>query len=340
MLKTLDILIGVSVVMLLVSMAVTMLTQIAVGLFNAKAQALKASLAGLISRLDPDLVTADAKAIAKMVLNDPMLTGSGIFGRGGAAVIHRDELTQLLLDLARAPVGGQPAGPREKIHALLAKGGISQPAETGTAIRAEAANQELKDPGTGHAARMSAAVLTHANRPVVAGINAWFDATIDRAVARFTAMTRVWSFAISVVLVLAVQLDVLMLINRLSTDTAARTAVVQQAASAAMSGIKVQVDSQMSDTNGEPVTLASLHLDGLVRDDLIQIPSGRQDWLKRWNESDQIGHAVGMVLSVALLTLGAPFWYGLMKNLLQLRSLIAGKDDIQRNERQDERPPG
>jgi len=39
---------------------------------------------------------------------------------------------------------------------------------------------------------------------------------------------------------------------------------------------------------------------------------------------------------VALLSLGAPFWYSILKSLLQLRSTIADKDDAQRQVRQSQ----
>jgi hypothetical protein len=40
-----------------------------------------------------------------------------------------------------------------------------------------------------------------------------------------------------------------------------------------------------------------------------------------------------------LLSLGAPFWYNALKNLIRLRSLIAQKDDDQRQTRQTETSP-
>jgi len=42
----------------------------------------------------------------------------------------------------------------------------------------------------------------------------------------------------------------------------------------------------------------------------------------------------GVILSALLLSLGAPFWYEMLKNLLKLRSVAASKDDDQRKERQ------
>ncbi len=43
---------------------------------------------------------------------------------------------------------------------------------------------------------------------------------------------------------------------------------------------------------------------------------------------------MGVLLPVFLLSLGAPFWYSALKNLLKLRGTLAGKDDSQREERQ------
>ena len=41
-----------------------------------------------------------------------------------------------------------------------------------------------------------------------------------------------------------------------------------------------------------------------------------------------------MLLTALLLSLGAPFWYSVLGKLLQLRSVLAIKDDKQRAERQ------
>ena len=42
----------------------------------------------------------------------------------------------------------------------------------------------------------------------------------------------------------------------------------------------------------------------------------------------------GMLVTTLLLSLGAPFWYSMLAQLLQLRSVLAFKDDKQRSERQ------
>ena len=49
---------------------------------------------------------------------------------------------------------------------------------------------------------------------------------------------------------------------------------------------------------------------------------------------DRLPRVFGILLAAALLSLGAPFWYAVLANLLKLRSVIAGKDEAQRTERQ------
>ena len=47
---------------------------------------------------------------------------------------------------------------------------------------------------------------------------------------------------------------------------------------------------------------------------------------------------LGILLSAMLLSMGAPFWYNMLKTGLRLRAAIADKDDSQRLERQTTQP--
>jgi len=343
MLKTLDMLIGISVVMLIFSMAVTMLTQFALGVFNSRAKALKDGLSSLLKQLDTSLAASDAEAIAKLLLKHPLVADSCNCFRRAATVIHREELTQLLMHeaAAGAPVDGKAPNPiQNKIHGMVTNGGIPNPSQTLDAIQKTSVALEKSNPDMAHDARMNAAILDQAESTIVAKINAWFDGTIDRVASRFTALARVWSLGIAVILVVVVQLDVFTVINTLSADAAAREAAVNQA----LTMVSHSPDTQSSNVaaNGvqssRSVTLTDLHLDGLVSDNLIQVPASWSDWQQQWETNAPFNHVAGMLTSVALLSLGAPFWYNILKNLLQLRSMIAGKDDAQRQVRQAQQP--
>jgi hypothetical protein len=78
------------------------------------------------------------------------------------------------------------------------------------------------------------------------------------------------------------------------------------------------------------VAAASLRLE--VKSDVrsqLQIDGGKMaidtEGLRR--------RAAGIAFSWILLSLGAPFWFDLLKNLLKLRSVVAPKDDLEREKR-------
>jgi hypothetical protein len=79
---------------------------------------------------------------------------------------------------------------------------------------------------------------------------------------------------------------------------------------------------------------------------IVSLPRDFGEWRRAWWESAPRGGGfrwpflLGVLLSAALLSLGAPFWYATLGNLLKMRSLIARKDEAQREERQTTQVPG
>ena len=76
------------------------------------------------------------------------------------------------------------------------------------------------------------------------------------------------------------------------------------------------------------------NLQALSTFNVIDIPTTVGDWNSRWRESDWMSKLLGILVTAMLLSLGAPFWYNALKNLIRLRSSIAQKDDDQRLSRQ------
>jgi hypothetical protein len=68
----------------------------------------------------------------------------------------------------------------------------------------------------------------------------------------------------------------------------------------------------------------------LAENGVIGIPRSRQQWIERWG----VLNLGGVLVTSLLLSLGAPFWYNALGRLLQLRSVLAAKDDQQRLTRQ------
>jgi hypothetical protein len=107
MLKSLDVLLGLSVVMLIVSMAVTLVSQGILNLLASRGRNLRTGLADLLELLDARLSRAEAEAIAALTLMQRTIGGRcrcrlpewlQFFQFG--EVIHREEFIKSLLDLA------------------------------------------------------------------------------------------------------------------------------------------------------------------------------------------------------------------------------------------------
>ena len=399
MLETIDLLVGLAVVMLVVSFAVTMITQLIVSLLNLRGVALWRGLSNLLCLLDSGVHPKQAKAIASAVLKDPLVAQPILpfLPRGWAQVVHREELTKLLLGFAleperrghHAPGGVPPSGPQDAkllpLRAVMRKSlqsnEIDDPAATLKAVRMAAIDLETSHPELSNSDRANIAILNFASSDFVGKLNAWFDQTVDRVSDTFTGWSHLTAVFVAIAVAIALQLDTIGLIDHLSTDRAVRTKLVNwaidnaakisppgaatNAAPATNAGPPAgSAPSRVAPADATPSadaneTVVAAARNALLNEKLIVLPTSLEIWAARWSGpvtcadvaksepiSEQadavVGDAcplprvswLGVALSAVLLSLGGPFWYEALKNLLKLRSLIASKDDDQRQDRQ------
>jgi hypothetical protein len=388
MLNTLDVLIGFTVVMLVVSMAVTMLTQfIGTSLLDLRGRSLKAGVARLLALMDNGLSPEESKKIADHVLRNPLVGKARMAWNdsyGLASVVHREELVKLLLDFAvpgDATKADQQDIPdetrlRHKLRASLEANGIADPAKVLEAVRTKVTDLEKSNPEMSHSARLNMALLHHAASAYLSKLNSWFDQTVDRVSELFTRRIRLVTALVALALALFLQLDSIGLINRLSVDDELRNSLVEKAVKeqAALGSRVRQGEAALArlaagtgegdpaanaqENQAEPPTEAP----PVVGEDppeplvdvrrtieevgVVSLPRDFGEWRRAWLETESRGGGfrwpflLGVLLSAALLSLGAPFWYATLGNLLKMRSLIARKDEAQRNERQTTQIPG
>jgi hypothetical protein len=352
MLKSLDVLIGLIVVLLALSMTVTVITQAITAMVNSRGRHLRRGLKDLLQAIDPAFDEAKAKAVATRILTHPLVSGSNTpfdagtpLGRRLGNVVHREEFIKLLMGLALdppppvAPQGtagqnAQPAGGgqatdrvRDAVNAALQAHGVD-PKATLEAIRSVSLQLERSAPELSNAARQSAAILVAAPNDFVAKINSWFDQTMDRTSQRFTASTRAITFAGAFLIAFGLQVDTPSLVNRLAADDALRTRFVDEAKETQVGGAPAQPDPDKArsdaDAQKEREYRAFLAANGIIK-----LPTNGH-----WREGFTVAGVCGMLVTALLLSLGAPFWYSALSQLLQLRSVLAGKDDVQRAGRQ------
>jgi hypothetical protein len=377
MLKTLDILIGLAVVMLFLSMIVTVITQFLINLRNMRGRHLLTGIADLLEQISPGITRNIAEEISTAVLRHPLIrNASGGLGN----VVHREELTKLLLELA-ANDGPQPlsAEARKQLLDTLAADGLGNPdqiKQTLQNVRSLALQLELAHPELTNAARARIAMLQQANSQFLAKINLWFDQTMDRVSERFTAKTRYVTFFTGLVIAFVLQLDTAALVSRLSSDDALRDSLVARAqkdlqapsaatpttsgtqgsqtapagspattrtlsATSQSSSQATQAPLQANQSPGDYLRLSQKDMPAirdLMMNNLLGVPQSWTDWHDRWTTDNWLVKVIGILLSAVLLSLGAPFWYNALQNLVRLRSVVASKDDQQRQERQLSQP--
>jgi hypothetical protein len=405
MLNSLDILIGFTVVMLVVSMSVTMITQfIGSSIMNLRGKSLHEGLSRLLALMDQGLSRKQAQKIAAYVLKNPLVSSSrSFFGRYRlASVIHREELTKLLLDYA-VPGDAAKADPqkhddddslRHALRASLARNGIADPDAVLSRVRGAVVELEKTNPELSQSMRSNIALLNFAASDFLSKLNSWFDQTVDRTSEMFTRRIRLVTGLVGLAVALTIQLDAIGLMNRLSVDDKLRDQLVvtalhlnsepnkvTQAPAKTDAGTDagntvspvVATDTNMADTDGNasaatapPSTAraappaaaspsAGVDLSPLVTarrniEDLgaVPLPQSWGQWWQAWCQPAGEGKGTefrwaflfGILLSAALLSLGAPFWYSTLANLLKLRSVIAQKDETQRTERQTTQAAG
>ena len=348
MLKTVDIFIGLSLVMLLVSMIVTVLTQAITAVLNSRGKFLMHGVADMLGQLHPEMKREIAEEIARTALTHPLV--SGVNGKLGG-VIHREELTKLLLELGSAEGPQKLSNEAQTVlqKALVANGICKdgtpdqirqQVSEKLENIRSLALQLELSHPELANAARARVAFLQQANSQFLAKINLWFDQTMDRTSERFTTHARYVTFFAGLAVALVLQLDTAALVSRLSTDADLRKSLVDIAQKQVAAG--PPSSNTPADSATKPVIQLSdidkQNLKDVMVNNIVGIPQSFSDWTERWHWDNCVMKSLGILLTALLLSLGAPFWYGALQNLLRLRSLLADKDDQQRQDRQAPNP--
>jgi len=133
-----------------------------------------------------------SKKIAEALLTHPLIKSAG--SRFGT-VIHREELTALLLEFA---AGDGPKALDDEVHGelckLLAANDIGDPKGTMEDVRSLALQIEQAYPALSNNERYAMALLQEARSRFLGKMNGWFDQTIDRVSDRFTNSARLVTF--------------------------------------------------------------------------------------------------------------------------------------------------
>jgi hypothetical protein len=143
----------------------------------------------------------------------------------------------------------------------------------------------------------------------------WYDDTMARVSGWYKRLAQKIIFGAGLVLCFAVNADTVMIVKELWNDQALRSAVVAQAEKKVQAGIPAestspevalqQVTSAIRETNAPPIGWSA------TEGDIRAWPSGR---------GDEALKVLGILLTSFAIVLGAPFWFDMLNNLVNLRS--------------------
>jgi hypothetical protein len=146
----------------------------------------------------------------------------------------------------------------------------------------------------------------------------WFGSAQDRAEQWFQIHVRMVTIVAAILVSILLQLDTVEIYDKLRREPKLVEALVKAAPGTLEQGATVQ---GQTDANAREKAFADLKA-SIDSTGFELVPSG---WFARWPAEKfwWFNHLFGLALSAGLLTLGAPFWFNLLKNLMSLRPALA-----------------
>jgi hypothetical protein len=287
----------------------------ALSLLSSAVQERIASALNLRSRgLEAWLVRNLGADITKRFYENPIIAS---LGGKGASYIPSQAFATALFEICQITVPQSSAAPATVVAtaAVGVDAGAAAPAAA-AAVAADPLNQEAvlaairKLLETMPDAPAVAALRTHfehAQGSVVKArqnVETWFDAAMERVSGAYKRQIH-WNLIIVAALVaVALNADVLRVAKVLYRDQAVRSAVAEQARAAAASGSSAAIDPQALASN-VPLPLA-------WQGDAPPSPGNNPNWY--------LYKVVGLLLTVAGVSLGAPFWFDLLNRVVNMRA--------------------
>jgi hypothetical protein len=287
----LDVAIGLIFVFFLLSLVCSAINESISSALRWRAVMLAEGIENLLS--GTSTVTAEGRALARSVHEHPLIQG---LVRPGShrwpSYVPSRTFVSALLSLGTLPgtVAGAERSVQESIDAIP--------------------NQHVRDAMSGLLRRAGGDA-----RRFEALAEEWFDDSMERVSGWYRRKVQIALLVIASALVLALNVDTVQLSSHLWSDQSVRRAVVETASSTAVTG----QGSQACATPGECLQDVA---DRVGEVHSLDIPLGwrapnEPQW-DRWTWYPT--KLIGLVLTVAALSLGAPFWFDLLSKVARLRA--------------------
>jgi hypothetical protein len=180
-------------------------------------------------------------------------------------------------------------------------------------------------------------------------VRVWFDGQMDRVSQTFVNKTRVVTVVVSFIVAFGLHLDASLLLTRMSSDAetrakliasmesleghAERLGVIEAAPGTVPAPSAEKLRETASDIASIRSLLASSSFDIMPKfettPDFERGVHTLTDYLP-WQSREAFYHLLGVLAAGALLSLGAPFWFHLLRQLASLKTVLASKEENER----------
>jgi hypothetical protein len=281
--QVLEVVVGLTLIYLVLSIGCSGVKEVLAAMLSLRAKTLENGIRNMLKNGPTDYT---AKLFAH-----PLIQGTAPEGQKPSYISAR-MFTAVLFDIVAPADATQP----RTIQSLLA--GIAQIPDA--KLRTTLLNMIDSAGGDVDAARLK--------------VEHWFDDTMARVTGWYKRMAQKIIFAAGLLLCAAVNADTLMIVKELWTDEALSSAVVAQAVKKVQSTIPAdyanlegslqQVAGEIREANTPPIGWSN------DKKDLRALPSGFGAGVLK---------VLGILLTSFAIVLGAPFWFDMLNNLINLR---------------------
>lgn len=296
-----DVAIGVVFVYLLLGLVVTAGTELIASWLNWRATNLRA---GLRLLLNP--------ALAQELYSHPLVKKLSRSARG-PSYIPSEMFALALMDVIAHLKPGESPSARD-LGSLLGN---------------------VPDPDVRRVLSLLAAEAGPDGQKLKENIERWFNISMDRVAGWYKRKTQVVNVMLAIVFTVAVNADSLLIVRSLSNDSALRAALVAQAQ--AMARETPAPAGQPGTGQGPTVADLEQRIDKLSG---LGLPVGWTDdpgagfrrwpgwfpgdkgtaaWAATWRDTAR-SHVLGWLVTALATSLGAPFWFDILKKIITIRS--------------------
>ncbi|HEX3394812.1 MAG TPA: hypothetical protein VHS52_09810 [Acidimicrobiales bacterium] len=155
-----------------------------------------------------------------------------------------------------------------------------------------------------------------------AGVEQWFDHTMDRASGWYKRMAQTMALVLGLIIAVGLNIDTVHVSERLWADSPVRSAVLEQVKRVPPPSAPTTTVAGAPATEAPPTTAAALGAqvqsiqDGLGQVGALHLPLG---WAAAERPDSYWVAVLGWLLTAIALSLGAPFWFDLLNKVTALR---------------------